>query len=150
MTTKKETESPRQPATSDDFFDAVAQGNTEEAVDVLRRLDRLGPMDLDLLADLISGDASSTLFPYRFESKKRTAGKPSDPLARRAVALGFVRMIVQELERAHELTKIAKLESAINLVAERMKVSPSTVRRAWDQWPQKDRILKRFTNSPDI
>jgi hypothetical protein len=131
---------------SDDFFDAVAKGDPKRAAHVLRRLNEFTSSELQLLADLISGDASKKFFPYRFELKKRAAGRPTEPLARGVAVFGLVRAIVRELERGLSLKQSVQLEAAIIIVAKKLKLSRSTVRRAWDEYPQKDIVFKRFTN----
>ena len=93
MPTKIEQSPVGPPATSDEFFEAIAAGNSEAAADALRRMSGLGPQDLQLLADLFSGDpVCANLFPYRIELKKG-ADRPTDPMRKKADAFRFVRLI---------------------------------------------------------
>jgi hypothetical protein len=118
--------------TSEEFFEAIAAGNSQAAADALRKLDGLGRSDLQLLADLLSGaPVSARLFPYWIKLKKRGAGKPTDYMKNKADAFGFVRLISQELESS------SKLDAAIHNVAKTTGKSYSHVRRAWDLWGAK-------------
>jgi hypothetical protein len=114
-----------EPATSEEFFEAIAEGDSKKAADALRRIDQLGPSDLQLLADLISGDpALAKLFPFRIKFARRTPGKPSDKLAKSATAFQIARAV------DHELTKCGKLEAAVETVGDRTGRSRATIFRA--------------------
>jgi hypothetical protein len=85
MPVKIEASPPGEPATSDEFFEAIALGDPKAAAEALRRMDSLGPMDLQLLADLLGGDpVHARLFPFILTLKRRR-GRPSKDLLKKRI-----------------------------------------------------------------
>ncbi len=112
---------PVAPATPDEFFDAIDLGNAAAAADALRRMDGLGPGDLQLLADLFS-DGGSKFYRHRLVLT-RNVGRPADPMKKGADDSNLARMVADE-HRKSGLKKVA-----VSVVGERINRSRSTVYR---------------------
>jgi len=114
-------------ATSDEFMEALAQGNASKTEAILRRLNGLGPSELQFLADHFSGSGSQgfkKLIPYRLEFVKRQRGVHADYL-KKAVEDASIRRIY---ERAR--AKFGKYDTAIDEVKKATKLGRTRISRA--------------------
>jgi hypothetical protein len=107
------------------LFEAIAQGNCEEAGAILRALDELRAPQLEMLGDLMSGNPSVSkgLFPFRFELKGR-GGRPSDALKKGNKDTQIARTV------SHEKEKTKLIKQAIGEAGVKTKQSRSTIYRA--------------------
>ena len=55
-------------------------GDAKGAAEALRRVGKLGPLELEILADLLAGNPPLELYPYRLEFIRRRRGRPTDYL----------------------------------------------------------------------
>jgi hypothetical protein len=107
-----------EPATSEDFFEAIHHGDSEGAADALRRMDGLGPSDVQLLADLLSGDpVHANLFPFVLTLRRRR-GRPMKDLIKKKRDQARIARAVQ---RVHEKSGSLKLAVATIIKEERAK-----------------------------
>jgi len=126
MPTKIEASPPGKLATSEEFFEALHAGDTKAAADLLRRMGTRGPSDVELLADLLSGDpVHAKLFPFVLTLARRRQGRPSkDPLKRMADQA----RVAREVDLAHK--KLGRVKPAVAAVGERTKWGRSKIYKA--------------------
>jgi hypothetical protein len=62
---------------SEAFFEALRKGNLQAAAQNLRNLKGLERPDVELLADLLDGKASPSLFQWRIVVQRRRRGRPA-------------------------------------------------------------------------
>jgi hypothetical protein len=108
MPTKIEASPPVEPATSAEFFEAIAVGNSKAAADLLRRMVGLGPGDVQLLADLLSGDpVHAKLFPFVLKLVRRRRGRPSKDLLKKSDDQARAARAVERVHRKSGSVKLA-------------------------------------------
>jgi hypothetical protein len=109
MPTKIEQPAPLEPATSDDFAEALSRGDAFEVANILRRLDALGPAELGVLADLLMDEpATRKLFRFGLKFVRRQGGRPSSDQMQKAYDDARIR---DAFDRA--LAEFGKWEAAI-------------------------------------
>ena len=125
MPVKFEPPAPLKPATSDELFEAISEGDAAAVADILRRLEGLGRGELELLADLLDGDpVLANEFPYRIKLAGRGRGRPSDRLKKQATEFGIARIM------GHALAKYGKPEAALEAVKKSTGLSRATITKA--------------------
>jgi hypothetical protein len=123
MPTKIEQPTPLEPATSDDFAEALKNGDALAVGDVLRRMKGLGVGDCELLADLFVHEPSiRELFPYRLRFVRSRVGRPTGDLLQK---LHDKTRIKEIFSRA--LVKSGKYEAAVQETVEKTKLSRTMV-----------------------
>jgi hypothetical protein len=96
MPKKFQKPAPLEPATSDDFAEALKNGDALAVGDVLRRMKGLGAGDCELLADLFVDEPSiREIFPFRLRFVRSRVGRPTGDL----------------LQKQHDKTRIEKIYS---------------------------------------
>jgi hypothetical protein len=116
---------PLEPATSDDFAEALKDGDALAVGHVLRRMKGLSAGDCELLADLLVDEPSiREIFPFRPKLVRGRRGKPRDFLKRAAENTS----IRWDFERAREEYK--SFEAAVADVMKKRKLSRPRILRA--------------------
>jgi len=125
MPKKIEQPAPLEPATSDDFAEALNNGDAPAVADVLRRMKGLGAGDCELLADLFVDEPSvRELFPFRLEFVRSRRGKPRDFL-KRAAENTSIRWDFDYARKEYN-----SFEAAVAYVMAKKKLSRSRILRA--------------------
>src|ERR1044071_7216196 len=121
MAKKIERPAPLEPATSDDFAQALKDGDASKVADVLLRLGCLGSGDCQLLADHVIGEPSP-YFAFRLQFVRRRRGRPG----RDALQKSFDKTRVKEIY-LRAFAKYGKYEAAVQETMKKTKLSRTTV-----------------------
>jgi hypothetical protein len=123
MPKKIEQPAPLEPASSDDFAEALKNGDALAVGDVLRRMKGLGAGDCELLADLFFDEPSiRKLFPYRLRFIRSRVGRPTGDLVQKLHDNTRIKEIF-----SHALAKSGKYEAAVQETVEKTKLSRTIV-----------------------
>jgi hypothetical protein len=121
MPKKIEQPPPLEPATSDDFAEALKDGDALTVAAVLRRLGGLSAADCELLADHFVSEPSP-LFPLRLQFVRRGRGRPTGDLLQK---LHDKTRVKEVFSRA--LAESGKYEAAVQETVEKTKLSRTIV-----------------------
>jgi hypothetical protein len=125
MPKKFQKPAPLEPATSDDFAEALKNGDALAVGDVLRRMKGLGAGDCELLAGLFVDEPSiREIFPFRLELVRSRRGKPRDFL-KRAAENTAIRWAVEHARKEYK-----KTDAAVLHVMKTKKLSRTRIFRA--------------------
>ena len=125
MPKKIEQPAPLEPATSDDFAEALKCGDALAAADVLRRMKGLSAGDCELLADLFVDEPSiREIFPFLLKLIRSRPGKPRDFL-KKAAENTAIRWAVESARKEY-----GKNEAAVLHVMKTKKLSRQRIFRA--------------------
>jgi hypothetical protein len=115
MPPKFEKPAPLKPATSDDFAEALKDGNAQVVADVLCRLGRLSLSDCELLADHFVGKPSK-LFPFRLKFVRGRRGRPAGDQFKKLQDDAKIKQVFDD-----EYAKTGKFEAAIKETMDKTK-----------------------------